>query len=187
MKTNLGGERLGTGNKMEVDLPGFPRSTHDLSYAWRSTMSAGTLVPFMCELMLPGDKAKVKLKTEIRTLPTVGPLFGSFKVQLDMFKVPWRLYNAWVHANIWDIGKDVSQLKVPQITLSALPMTLANITDIDNCQINPSSLLAYLGIRGIGINTEASLRTRNFNFIPYAGYWDIVKNYYSNLQEGPGS
>ena len=71
--------------------------------------------------------------------------------------------------------------------MSALPMTLANIDDIDNCQINPSCLLAYLGIRGIGINEEASLRTREFNFIPIAGYWDIVKHYYSNKQEEIGA
>ena len=50
MKTNIGGDRLGSGNKENVDLKTFKRSTHDLSSDWRSSMSAGTLVPFMSEL-----------------------------------------------------------------------------------------------------------------------------------------
>ena len=55
MKKTLGGDRLGSGKKMTVDFHGYERSTHDLSYLWRSTMAAGTLVPFMSEIALPGD------------------------------------------------------------------------------------------------------------------------------------
>ena len=43
MKKTLGGDRLGSGNKMQVELHGYERSNHDLSYIWRSTMSVGTL------------------------------------------------------------------------------------------------------------------------------------------------
>ena len=49
----LGGERLGAGKKMKVELHNYGRSTHDLGYISRSSMSAGTLVPFMCKLGLP--------------------------------------------------------------------------------------------------------------------------------------
>lgn len=187
MKTNLGGKRLGSGNKMEVNLSEWPRSTHDLSYAFRSTMSAGTLVPFASELMLPGDKARISLNAKILTLPTNGPLFGSFKVQLDLFKFGWRLYNSWVHNNNFDIGRNVSQLKIPKIRMTALPMVLAEIDDIDNCQINSSCLLSYFGLRGIGVNLEETSKTRDFNAIPILGYWDIIKNYYANLQESIGA
>ena len=50
------------------------RSTHDLSYLWRSSMSAGTLVPFMSELALPGDSFDINLNCEVLTLPTIGPI-----------------------------------------------------------------------------------------------------------------
>ena len=54
MKTvNLGGDRLGSGNKLKVNLHGFERSNHDLGYVWRNTQAPGTLVPFMCMLGLP--------------------------------------------------------------------------------------------------------------------------------------
>src|SRR4051794_18264544 len=99
MQKTLGGDRLGSGNKMKVNLHGYERSTHDLSYVWRSTMSSGTLVPFLCEVGLPGDTFDIKLELDIKTHPTIGPLFGSFKAQLDVFQAPMRLYNSLLHNN----------------------------------------------------------------------------------------
>ena len=58
MLKTLGGDRLGAGKKMKVELHNYERSTHDLGYIWRSTMSAGTLVPFMTQVALPGDAFK---------------------------------------------------------------------------------------------------------------------------------
>ena len=55
MKTTLGGDRLGSGNKQEIAMKNYERSSHDLGYIWRSSMASGTLVPFMSELGLPGD------------------------------------------------------------------------------------------------------------------------------------
>ena len=47
LSKNLGGDRLGSGNKMKIQMRNYERSTHDLSYLWRSTMAVGTLVPYM--------------------------------------------------------------------------------------------------------------------------------------------
>ena len=114
-KINLGGDRLGSGAKMDVTLHGYERSTHDLSYIWRSSMAPGTLVPFMKLLCLPGDTFDIRLNADVKTLPTVGPLFGSFKLQLDLFSVPIRLYNAGLHMNRLNIGLDMSKVKFPNM------------------------------------------------------------------------
>ena len=45
MKINIGKNTLGDNDKMSVSLREYDRSTHDLSFAWRSTMGVGTLVP----------------------------------------------------------------------------------------------------------------------------------------------
>lgn len=179
----LGGDRLGSGKKMRVELHGYERSTHDLGYIWRSTMSAGTLVPFMCEVGLPGDTFDINLDVDIKTHPTIGPLFGSYKVQLDIFQAPIRLYNSLLHNNELGIGLDMSKVKLPQIELTALPFT--GTTDPDNEQINPSSIMSYLGVRGIGSTTLA--QTRQFNAVPLLAYWEIYKNYYANKQEKIGA
>jgi len=184
METTLGGDRLGSGNKQEISYRNYERSTHDLSYLWRSTMSAGTLVPFMNILALPGDNFKIELNTEVMTLPTIGPLFGSYKVQLDVFEVPMRLYNAALHMNKLGIGMDMSKIFLPQIKLLANNHAAYDQTFEDNEHVNPSSLLKYLGISGLGrITGIGNPAIRYFNAIPILAYWDIFKNYYSNKQE----
>ena len=42
---SIGKNTLGGGKRMNVDLKTYNRSTHNLSYIWRSSMAAGTLVP----------------------------------------------------------------------------------------------------------------------------------------------
>ena len=149
------------------------------------TIGAGTLVPFMVEVALPGDTFDINLGCEIMTHPTIGPLFGSMKVQLDVFQAPVRLYQAQLHNNKLGIGMNMANIKLPQITLEA---TEAPTTpyDQDNYQINPSCILSYLGIRGVGKTTDPDIE-RNFNAIPYLAYWEIYKNYYANKQEEEGA
>lgn len=183
METTLGGERLGSGKKQTLQLRNFERSSHDLGYTWRSTMAPGTLVPFMVEVGLPGDTFDIDLNAICMTHPTIGPLFGSFKLQLDVFQVPMRLYNGKLHMNKLGIGMDMSKIKIPQIKVTA--DTNQYVTE-SNDQINPSALLSYLNIRGIGTGYDPSGQQedyRYFNAIPYLAYMDIAKNYYFNKME----
>jgi len=183
MKTEIGGDRLGSGNKEAVSLKNYSRSTHDLGYIWRSSMSSGTLVPFMSEVALPGDSFDIDLDCDVKTLPTVGPLFGSYKVQLDVFQCPVRLYQGKLHMNMLNIGMDMSQILLPQMRL------IANYDEEkgDNQQVNSSSIYSYLNMRGIGRVTGGyEYGARLFNAIPYLGYWDIYKNYFANKMEERG-
>ena len=188
MKKTLGGQRLGSGNKMTVDLHGFERSTHDLSYIWRSTISSGTLVPFLKEVALSGDTFDINLNAHINTHPTIGPLFGSFKLQLDVFQIPMRLYHSALHNNRVGIGMKMNTVKLPKILLSAPTTNVLTAPDPDNCQINPSCIFSYLGIRGIGaVETGVTpAQGRLFNAVPWLAYWEIYKQYYSNKQEEIG-
>lgn len=186
-KVNLGGDRLGSGAKMDVHLHGYSRSTHDLSNIWRSTMATGTLVPFLKQIALPGDTFDIKLNADVKTLPTVGPLFGSFKMQLDIFQVPIRLYNAGLHMNRLNIGLDMSKVKFPMISLTTNRLDENTSLPVESRQINQSSLLAYLGIRGNGWDTVSGAVARYWNAIPLLAYWDIYKNYYANKQEEIGA
>jgi hypothetical protein len=147
-------------------------------------MASGTLVPFMSEVALPGDSFDIDLACDVKTLPTVGPLFGSYKVQLDVFQCPVRLYNGKLHMNMLNIGMDMSQILLPQLEINAN----YNPDGGDNDQINSSSIYSYLNIRGAGrtTNNQQGFVQRTFNAVPYLGYWDIYKNYYANKQEERG-
>lgn len=189
----LGGDRLGSGAKQKVHMHGFERSTHDLGYIWRSTMSAGTLVPFLSKVALPGDTWDINLNCDIMTHPTIGPLLGSYKVQLDVFQCPVRLYQALLHNNKLKVGLNMAAVKLPIMQLTAnVPTGFDQLPnwDQDNYQINPSSILSHLGIRGVGQLVGAQIGTptiREFNALKLLMYWDIYKNYYANKQEELGA
>ena len=68
MNKAIGGERLGSGNKMNVSLHNFERSSHDLSEVFRSSMNVGTLVPFLNKVALPGDTWDINLNTPERPI-----------------------------------------------------------------------------------------------------------------------
>ena len=81
---------------------------------------------------------------------------------------------------------NMSAIKLPTLTLKTKDIDPYHPKPIDIQQINQSSLLAYLGIRGVGNNGKNGICERDFNAIPLIAYWDIYKNYYANKQEGIG-
>lgn len=185
---SIGKNTLGGGKKMQVDMKTYNRSTHDLSYVWRNTQSPGTLVPFICELALPGDVHEIQLSANVLTHPTVGPLFGSFKLQLDVFECPIRLYNAQLHNNKLGIGLDMSKVKFPIINVTYNKKTdnpLSTKDNLNDIQVNPSCLRSYLGFNGVGRIQPTSGETMQIKnqCMPELMYYDIFKNYYANLQE----
>lgn len=188
---SLGGDRLGSGNKMKVSMHGYGRSTHNLSRAWRSSMAPGTLVPCFVEPILTGDTWDIDVNTLIRTLPTNGPLFGRFKIQVDFFKADIRLYNRMLHNNLSKVGLDMAKVKLPLIEVEGYSPIKTMYENEDPNQVNVStdSLLSYLGIRGLGTKADSPYYgtiKRQFNAIPMLAYWEIYQNYYANKQEERG-
>lgn len=181
MKVNIGGDRLGSGNKMNTELHNYSRSNHDLDFLWQSSMAPGVLYPFMCIPALNGDTFDIKLNALCRTIPTQGPLFGSFKLQFDVFQVPMRLYQGLLHNNPIKLGLNMNKVYMPKVTIG----TTCFQEDFDNkCQFSTTSLMKYLGLSGIGYNAEnGTYIERKINAIPMLAYYDIFKNYYANKQE----
>lgn len=177
MKVNIGKNTLGDNNKMSVSLREYGRSTHDLSYAWRSPMGVGTLVPFMKLLALPGDTFDIDLDTKVLTHPTVGPLFGQFKMQLDVFTCPLRLYQAQLHNNALNIGLDMKKVKLPKFAQNYKTLEGADIKM--SKKSGKGSLAEYLGLKYEPFRDQVN----NVNAVPYFAYYDVFKNFYANKQE----
>ena len=160
------------------------KEARNLSRVFRSSSTVGTLVPFMTEIGLNGDKFDIDLNAMIRTIPTIAPLFGTFKLQLDVFEVPIRLYNGLLHNNAINIGLDMNKVKFPFITVEH-NTSRNRQRPLDVQQIAPDSLLAYLGVRGLGTYEESQgdIVKRKFNAVPILAFYDIFKQYYANKQE----
>lgn len=181
MKKTLGGDRLRSESKMEVYLPNFGRSSHNVGKIIRTSQACGTIVPYWCQIGLDGTTFYIDITTKVKTLPTTGPVFGSFKHQIDVFVIPIRLYIAALHNNALGVGLNMSKVLLPRFQVYSANTSIYE-NDTNRGQVNPSSLLSYLGIKGFG-HTKVNQYIRSFPAIFNLAYWDIFKNYYANKQE----
>lgn len=190
IKKTLGGDRLGSGRKMTQELHGFGRSSHNVSKIMRTDQAIGTIVPAWCQIGTTGTTFYIDMEAKTRTLPTNGPIFASMKHQIDVFVIPIRLYVGALHNNMLGIGLNMKDVKFP--TFSIQSRTPATNTDVhvNIQQISQDSLLAYLGVRGIGQSTTPTVPSTRVQKVTQGlfvlGYWDTYKNYYANKQEGIG-
>nr|DAU30682.1 MAG TPA: Major capsid protein [Microviridae sp.] len=184
IQKNIGKNTIGDNNKMSVSLHEYNMSTHDLSTIVRNTQSPGTLVPNLCIVGQKGDTFDIDVDANVLTHPTTGPLFGSFKLEHHIYAAPVRLYNSWLHNNRTKIGLNMAKVKLPQIgvTLNSQYDT-ATTEETQWNQVNPSCLLAYLGIRGFANMEGVKSKEIYKNALPILAYYDIFKNYYANTQE----
>lgn len=187
MKVSIGKNTLGGGKKMMTRLNNYNRSTHDLSHVCRTSATVGTLIPTLYHLVLPGDTFPIQTRCHTLTHPTIGPLFGSFKQQNDFFFCPIRLYNAMLHNNALNIGLNMKQVKFP-----IFPIPYNQYTDKSKMkgsndsllnEVNPSSLVAYTGVRALGTLSPYGSNMKTLNCTKLMMYYDIFKNYYANKQE----
>ncbi len=181
MKKTLGGDRLRSESKMEVYLPNFGRSSHNVGKIIRTSQACGTIVPYWCQIGLDGTTFYIDITTKVKTLPTTGPVFGSFKHQIDVFVIPIRLYIAALHNNALGVGLNMSKVLLPRFQVHSANTSIYE-NDTNRGQVNPSSLLAYLGIKGFG-HSKVNQYVRSFPAIFNLAYWDTFKNYYANKQE----
>lgn len=179
-KVTIGGDRVGSGKKMKAELYHYFRSTHNLSEKWASSMSPGILYPCLCKLAMRGDTFDIEMNADARTIPTQGALFGSYKMQLDVYQVPVRLYQALLHNNPLALGLKMNQVKFPLMNVQTIQ---------NNGAMSNSCLLKYLGLSGTGTiqipagQAPTGSVNRKINAIPMLAYYDIFKNYYANKQE----
>ena len=174
----LGKNTLGDNNKMKVAMRDYDMSTHDISTVFRSSIGVGMLVPFCKILCQKGDIIDLDIINKTLSQPTLGPLFGSFKLQHFLFFGGFRLYNSWLHNNRTGIGMKMSDIKLPMMAANTKGTTSEASTNI-----SASALYKYLGwskSRRTGTSATSGVFK---NGVPLLLYLDIFKNYFANTQE----
>ena len=186
-RVNLGGKRLGSGNKMTVQMKNFGRSSHDQGFVFTTDQAFGTLVPCLTQIYTRGDTVYLDDITSIvRTLPTTGPVFGSVKQQIDVFVAPIRLYIGALHNNATGVGLKMDQVKMP--LKEHVTTTLSSDAQLEapnRASVSKTSLESYLGL-----NASPWCKAPGTKYYKNAlfelMYWDIYKCYYANKQEEVG-
>lgn len=174
----LGKNTLGDNNKMKVAMRDYDMSTHDISTVFRSSVGVGMLVPFCKILCQKGDIIDINLINKTLSQPTLGPLFGSFKLQHFVFFGGFRLYNSWLHNNRTGIGMKMSDIKIPMMKAE----TSGTETDAKT-NISASALYKYLGWSNSRRTGSSATTGVLKNGVPLLMYLDIFKNFFANTQE----
>lgn len=174
----LGKNTLGDNNKMKVAMRDYDMSTHDISTIFRSSIGVGMLVPFCKILCQKGDIIDINLINKTLSQPTLGPLFGSFKLQHFMFFGGFRLYNSWLHNNRTGIGMKMSDIKLPMMFANTAGKTTNAETNI-----SASALYKYLGWSKSKRTGKDATNGVVKNGVPLLMYLDIFKNFFANTQE----
>lgn len=174
----LGKNTLGDNEKMKIAMRDYDMSTHDISTICRTSLGVGMLVPFCKILCQKGDIIDLNLINKTLSQPTLGPLFGSFKLQHFMFFGGFRLYNSWLHNNRTGIGMKMSDIKLPMMKANTTGTVTSATTNI-----SASALYKYLGwskSKRLGANATSGVLK---NGVPLLLYLDIFKNFFANTQE----
>lgn len=141
------------------------RNKFNLSYAHKTTVAMGTLVPTLLQECIPGDTFSIRTDNLIRFQPLVTPVMHEMNVFMHYFFVPNRIvFSQWEDF----ISADLSKQNPP--AWPYIPLTA----------VSKGGLANYLGIpmRAAG-STEVQV-----SGIPFAAYQCIYNEYYrdQNLQ-----
>lgn len=185
MKQEIGGKRLGgAGKGMTVNLHEYNKSTHNLDKGIMLSLTPGVLYPIYYRELTQNSGIEIEIDSIVKALAGMEfPMFSSFKAQIDFFAFDARLYNKRMHNNLLGAGMNLEEIFIPQIEISG-PQINGNDEDPSRKQIAYNSLARFCGVKGLGHGgTLYDGVIRQFNALPFLGYWDIFKNYYANKQE----
>ena len=120
-KITVGGSgRIHSGGKISQEIQDFNRANHNLSKIVRDTIAPGVCVPIYTKRALPGDTFDIEdIEMQIYTDPTERAMYGAYKMYIEFYFAPTRLYQAWLHNNKEYIGEDMSRAKLPLMDITA--------------------------------------------------------------------
>lgn len=153
------------------------KSKFDLSHERKMSMKMGTLTPFLCMEVMPGDSFRVNTEMLMRLQPLIAPMMHRVKVKTDFFFVPNRL--------VWDNWQKF--ITAGDKGTDAPVHPFINIGDVNKNILTKGELADFLGLPAVDQTTAwaGSLKVSALPFRAYSLIWD---EYYrdQNLQDPSG-
>lgn len=159
-----------------VNIDTQPSSTFDLSHMVGGTGKMGTMIPVMCEEVLPGDIWKQNSSVFLRTMPLIAPIQHQVNVFLHSYYVPKRLvFNQWNdHIRGGDDG--VTDYPIPYFEMDDVG---------SNDWFNKGTLADYMGLPVCNGVTAVGTSPEKIDATPFRAYALIWNEFFrdENLQE----
>ena len=163
------------GNPVNMNMK---RSKFNLSHGHKLSMNSGSLVPILCEEVLPDDTFKINLSSVVRSITPAVPVMDNAYLDVFAFWVPARLCT--VHDKDWNKihGENTAGFWAPasESTLENTGNTwyIGASTGVSNIDVQMHSLSDYLGLPiGFGSKTDF-----NISRLPFNGYWLIWNEWF---------
>lgn len=159
--------------KVPIDVPN--RSGFDMSFENLLTMKCGTLVPVLCEEVIPNETYNIGHVSQIQLPPAATNFFGRIDLRLEAFFVPMRiLWGGW--QNFWTMPENnpySSSVSRPERVPYA-PETAFNYSDFAS-----GTLSDYLGVKNNVISSGFS-KSEIPTLLPFVAYHKIWDDWYRN-------
>lgn len=169
-----------------IPLPKLKRSKFNLSHDVKLTCNMGTLVPVLCQPVLPGDKWDVSTQFLCRTSPMLAPVMHRINIYFHTFFVPNRL--------LWDNWEDFITQGVNGENKPVLPYTTpsdifqkgvyktSHASDAPTYYDNSGSLADYLGlpVQQFDFRKVTPDQGTTISLLPFAAYQLIYHEYYKD-------
>lgn len=150
-------------NNALIEPPVLPRSRFINRFTRKTAFTAGYLVPFMCQEILPGDHVSYRLTAFVRVSTLLFPMLDSQRFDTHFFFCPNRL--------VWDTWKRfMGEQLDPATTVTDQVMPKIALTNAD---IAINSLYDHMGVPVTMLTS-----TININPLPFRMYNLIYNTYY---------
>lgn len=165
------------------------KSVVNLSHVSPTTLAPGNLIPISFIPIVGGDKVRFTPSSFVQAFPMNAPLVNGFKLCLEYFFIPTRLYNADLLLDFTGTTDDPDSVKYPSIAPEKFPGLSIDFSKGEGLStdaqfiVAPGSLADYMNFPvGFTPFTNGLTWTRRYNMLKAIGYLDVVYNYYVNQQ-----
>lgn len=159
-----------------------PSSNHNLSFEKKMSMNFGTLVPTICEEVLPGDRMKVSTELLIKFAPLKAPVMHRLKAKIDYFFVPEfqisQVFQDFINPKV---NTDQNPVVLPYLEAKDL---MKNLPGYGTEGFTPKgSLLDYLGLPIL--NNGLWTSNKRISVRPMMAYQHIYNSFYRDQNLEP--
>lgn len=158
----------------------YPSSNFNLSFEKKLSMNFGTLVPTLCEEVLPGDKFKVNTELLIKFAPLKAPVMHRLKAKVDYFFVPeFQISNVFAKFINPKVNTDSSPVTLPYLGATHMRYQTEQSGQTDLI----GSLADYFGLPV----TQSSLWTsyKRLSVRPFMAYQHIYNSFFRDQNMEP--
>lgn len=169
-----------------IPLPKLKRSKFNLSHDVKLTCNMGTLVPVLCQPVLPGDKWDVSMQFLCRTSPMLAPVMHRINIYYHTFFVPNRLlWNNWedfITQGVNGEKKPVLPYTTPRDIFLQGKYTVTEDSKRVEKYDNSGSLADYLGlpVQMFDFREITPDQGTPISLLPFAAYQLIYDEYYKD-------